>query len=584
LPARADGVPRKTPICKLAFRWPEAKWTTHAFGSTGFGEGSSERAGATVACLVDTRSAGATRLTAVSVCGGDVTFKLGQSLSVDVLVVGFGPAGAAAARAAARRGARVLAIDRKRQVGVPVRPGEFIPRTIASHAGGPGVITQSTETVRGEASTGVVDQAPRDAVIVDRAAVDRSLVAMAEQPGAELRLRSALQDLDVAGHLARVRSPEGLSVVHYRVLIAADGARSRVAALLGLPQQEMMHSRQYTVPLLVDQHDAALWLSGEYPGAYAWLFPNGGEANLGIGIAFDDAREAKNALDKLHGQLVEAGRVGAAIRRRTVGPIPASGMRPLVVFGRIAFAGHAAGLIHPMAGAGIAQAMISGDRAGEAAADSLIRGDAALDEYQDEMRERYAPTLETILRVRTHQELLGNSTADVEDDLRREPWLAVGTDDYLAKPFRRDALKLMLERWVLDRGAAPAADEVPAREAQPSTLDPSTLDQIRRNQRPGEASIVGGLLDDYFADAAQSIESLHRAAERSDTPALARTAHTLGSGSGFLGARKLARMCAELEKAARYGDTQDLVQRIARIQQEYEAVRNLADTYRSSER
>ncbi len=36
----------------------------------------------------------------------------------------------------------------------------------------------------------------------------------------------------------------------------------------------------------------------------------------------------------------------------------------------------------------------------------------------------------------------------------REICIAAGMDDYLAKPFRRDALRLVLERWVLDRAAA----------------------------------------------------------------------------------------------------------------------------------
>ena len=47
--------------------------------------------------------------------------------SVDVLVVGSGPAGSTAARFAAEAGASVLMIERRSQVGVPVRCGEFMP-------------------------------------------------------------------------------------------------------------------------------------------------------------------------------------------------------------------------------------------------------------------------------------------------------------------------------------------------------------------------------------------------------------------------------------------------------------------------
>ena len=52
------------------------------------------------------------------------------TIDVLVLVVGLGPAGARAARAAAQAGARVLAIDRKRVAGQPVQCAEFVPAMI----------------------------------------------------------------------------------------------------------------------------------------------------------------------------------------------------------------------------------------------------------------------------------------------------------------------------------------------------------------------------------------------------------------------------------------------------------------------
>ncbi len=45
----------------------------------------------------------------------------------DVLVLGLGPAGASAAAEAARRGCRVVSLDRKRQAGIPVQCAELVP-------------------------------------------------------------------------------------------------------------------------------------------------------------------------------------------------------------------------------------------------------------------------------------------------------------------------------------------------------------------------------------------------------------------------------------------------------------------------
>src|SRR2546425_3867514 len=44
----------------------------------------------------------------------------------DVIVVGSGPAGATAARYAARRGLKVLLVDKRKEIGVPVQCGEYV--------------------------------------------------------------------------------------------------------------------------------------------------------------------------------------------------------------------------------------------------------------------------------------------------------------------------------------------------------------------------------------------------------------------------------------------------------------------------
>ena len=46
----------------------------------------------------------------------------------DVVVVGAGPAGSSAARYAARRGLKVLLLDRRKEIGVPVQCGEYVAK------------------------------------------------------------------------------------------------------------------------------------------------------------------------------------------------------------------------------------------------------------------------------------------------------------------------------------------------------------------------------------------------------------------------------------------------------------------------
>jgi len=62
----------------------------------------------------------------------------------------------------------------------------------------------------------------------------------------------------------------------------------------------------------------------------------------------------------------------------------------------------------------------------------------------------------------------------------REICMGAGMDDYLAKPFRRDALRLVLERWVLDRAAVVEARDLAAQEVFPGSVDHIKVIPIRR--------------------------------------------------------------------------------------------------------
>ena len=54
--------------------------------------------------------------------------------SYDIVIIGAGPAGSSAAQAAAQKGARVLLIDRRQRIGIPVQCAEFVPQWIFRYA------------------------------------------------------------------------------------------------------------------------------------------------------------------------------------------------------------------------------------------------------------------------------------------------------------------------------------------------------------------------------------------------------------------------------------------------------------------
>lgn len=353
---------------------------------------------------------------------------------VDVLVVGLGPAGGAAALAAAQAGLCVAAVERRREVGVPVQCAELVPLALARYAGFPGVLRQRTQGMTIHLPSGRVEKSQSPGLMVNRAAFDQALARRAEHDGAELHLGSRLVELDGENSSATVATPEGKLCFNYRLLIAADGPHSFVAHSLGLPRLAAVHARQYTVPLSQAGEDAEIWLSPDYPGGYAWLFPKGEVANLGVGVDKRLGANPKALLDALHRKLFEDGRVGEGVLGRTGGEIPVGGLRPTLVVGNVLFVGDAAGLTHPITGAGIANAVISGELAGQAAEDFLLHQNAsAFIDFEEELRDRFGVSHGRAVARRARLARHRQTPLAGKDWLQRQGW--VSFPEYYQEPF-----------------------------------------------------------------------------------------------------------------------------------------------------
>lgn len=346
----------------------------------------------------------------------------------DVLVVGLGPAGARAAEAAAARGASVLAVDRRHVPGEPVQCAEFVPHLLAQETAGLAAVTRQTI----ERMDTFVEDRPPDAAdlgidlpgrMIDRAAFDRGLIHRAREAGADCRTGLAVRAIEVDGevHLSDGRK------LRPKVLIGADGPRSTVGRAIGRINREIVETRQIRVRLLVPGTATEIFLRAGFEGGYGWLFPRGRAANLGLGLRPGARRRLKAGLSDLHQTLATEGRVGRRVLETTGGAIPVGG--PLEPVGRLSevtvlLAGDAAGLTHPITGAGIAAAVLSGAWAGRAAADWAAGKSATIAEYAEELEETFAALMARALTRR--RELLvrfERGGAPRPADLRRA-WIA----------------------------------------------------------------------------------------------------------------------------------------------------------------
>ncbi|WBB77473.1 geranylgeranyl reductase family protein [Micromonospora sp. WMMD882] len=291
----------------------------------------------------------------------------------DVAVVGAGPAGAAAALAACRAGARVLLLDRAdfprdKACGdgiaahaLDVLAGLGVPDAVDGYPPLPALrmVSPGGETV--------ARALPRPAYTVPRRVFDARLVAAAVAAGAELRRHTVRR---VVEHADGVLVDDTYAA---RALVGADGAGSVLRRVLGHPVNPQRHLalaiRGYA-PARPGPPEQLIVTSGPRWPAYAWSFPIGdGRANVGYGeVLRGEPLSRAHLLDRLAALL--PGTDPADLRAHH---LPLSTHRPSPGRGRITLAGDALSLINPFTGEGIFYALLSGALAGAAAAGSPER-------------------------------------------------------------------------------------------------------------------------------------------------------------------------------------------------------------------
>ncbi len=348
-----------------------------------------------------------------------------QPATIDVLVIGLGPAGARAAAKAAEAGRTVVALDRRGRAGFPVQCAEFVPALLDQELADLNTVTlQRIDEMITYVEDGGPDLKPRfPGRMISRQAFDEALVARAVDAGAECRFGQMVEGISEDGTVILSNGDK----LRARVLIGADGPRSRVGRAVGRENQDVVETRQITVALNTAHKATDIFLSADIPGGYGWLFPKGDLANLGVGVAPEFKDRLKPLVARLHRVLKREGRVGGDVLGHTGGPIPVGGMLdPVGWLGGtvVLLAGDAAGLANPVTGAGISSAAISGGLAGEAAARYLAGDHEAGDHYREELEDLFKPALDRALKRR--RELLAQfdqGDTPGAEDLRRG-WIA----------------------------------------------------------------------------------------------------------------------------------------------------------------
>ena len=300
----------------------------------------------------------------------------------DLVIVGAGPAGCAAAAAALRQtqDTRVLMLDRS-AFPRDKACGDGIAAEVVDVLGSLrfdiGAVLRgypAIEALRLTAPGGAVAERrmARPVHTIPRKVFDARLLD-------DVLARGAVFEQRTVRSVERRRDRVVIDGVHSaRAVIGADGAesflrRATAPRAAGRPSVALA-IRGYARELPEQRGSQWITMSGSRWPAYAWSFPIGdGTANVGYGEMLTGEPVTRGVMMQRMAALLPG--VGHPDRLRAH-RLPLSPGRPRVADGRIMLAGDALSLINPLSGEGIFYAVLSGSLAGAAAADGVGAGSA----------------------------------------------------------------------------------------------------------------------------------------------------------------------------------------------------------------
>lgn len=325
-----------------------------------------------------------------------------SSSLLPALVVGAGPAGATAARTLALAGIPVTLLDRSAFPrnkpcggGISIRALTRFPHLDAALSRIPSHRVSRLHLEGPDRASTLIDAREPAALLIRRVEFDALLVDLAVEAGATL----------VTGaDIVRAREEPDRVVLNARdgrqfeasLVVAADGVHGGIARRLGIHQGwpaaslalDMMEETGRAT--LRDVDPSTLWVAYGYDGrtgprdadgrlleGYAYIFPKLDHVNVGIGYVLDQYRRDVDASPySLQRQFVESlrdrGIVEGESNRKNFTPflIPVGGPLGAPGRGRVLLAGDAGGFVNGVTAEGIFYAMVSGELAGRAVAET----------------------------------------------------------------------------------------------------------------------------------------------------------------------------------------------------------------------
>ncbi|MDG6221239.1 MAG: NAD(P)/FAD-dependent oxidoreductase, partial [Candidatus Thermoplasmatota archaeon] len=326
----------------------------------------------------------------------------------DVVVVGAGPGGGMAAWMAAKSGASLLVVDRKKVVGEPVRCAEGTFSSMLDifdlHQG-PWIVNKyDGAIVKSPGRKDINIKLKRNhGLSLDRALFEQEIVKRAKKAGANFIMERVVTGFDGKSIVLH----DGSSVSG-KVFIGADGVESMLGRWAGitkpLPAEDIAPGAQYVVRGRGWEANMAQIIVGTKisPGGYIWVFPKSKDvANVG---AVTNASTGRRAIDILD-DYVKKNLPGLEIIKKTGGCVPVGMPLDSAAGKNVMLVGDAGHFASAFGAGGIHSALFTGALAGKLAGEAVSAGGSSIPakmaEYDQTWKKAFYKNLARSYRLKT---------------------------------------------------------------------------------------------------------------------------------------------------------------------------------------